>query len=158
MPFLPQCRSRVCWALLLHARRTPKQNLGCTTGNCNLLVPLVVARVIRPLSWISFTACIVPRMFTLTCVARLGDGLCRNTMLATSPDCGPASFWIGCCRGLGGKMCLRVRVFIRCIHCNGIAGTRCSIRKTTGLEAIFAAANRVDSRRFTQASRNQGEG
>ena len=103
MPFLPQCRSRVCWALLLHARRTPKQNLGCTTGNCNLLVPLVVARVIRPLSWISFTACIVQGMFTLTCMARPGDGLCRNMMLAMSPDCDTASLWIGCCRDLGGK-------------------------------------------------------
>ena|ERR1700722_50047 len=98
--FLPQCRSRVCRALLLRARRTPKHNLGCTTGKCNLLAPLAVARVIRPLSWISFTPCIVQGMFILTCVARLDDGLCWNMMLATSPDCGTASFRIGCSRGL----------------------------------------------------------
>jgi hypothetical protein len=32
-------RRRVCWALFLCARRTSKQNLGCTVGNCNLLAP-----------------------------------------------------------------------------------------------------------------------
>jgi hypothetical protein len=100
--------------------------LDVPQGNV-ICCPLVVVRVIRPLSWVGFTPCIVQGMFILTCVARPDDGLCWNMMFDTSPDCGTTSFRIDCSRGLGGKMRLRSRGLIRCIYCNGITGTRCGI-------------------------------